>query len=98
MVDQESRWSVSAAGKFGHLGELKLCLVPEYAWDTLEIQSHYFESDYVAAQYAWILYRPWKTTRGYSYSILKRTFECSEQLGPRGRPDCCRQARRRFEQ
>ena len=93
MVDQESRWSVSAL-----LDGLKLCLLPEYAWDTLEIQSHYFESDYVAAQYAWILHRPWKTIRGYSYSLLKRTFECGEQLGPGGRPDCSRQARRRFEQ
>jgi hypothetical protein len=36
----------------------------------MEIQFCYTESDYVAAQTAWILHRPWKIIRGYWYSLL----------------------------
>ena len=52
MVDQESRLECEPVCKFGLLDGLKLCLVPEYAWDTMEIESRYVESDYVAGQYA----------------------------------------------
>jgi len=36
----------------------------------MEIQFCYTESDYVAAQNAWILHRPWKILRGYWFSLL----------------------------
>jgi hypothetical protein len=77
---------------------LKPCFVPEYAWATVKIQFHYLESDYVAAQYAWILHRPWKIIRGYWYLLLQRMFESRKQVRPGGRPVCGRQARRRFGQ
>ena len=64
---------------------LKLCLVPEYAWPTVETQFRYFQSAYVAAQYAWILHRPWQIIRGCRYSLLKRTFDFSEHVASEGR-------------
>lgn len=61
----ESRWSVSTVCKFGLLDALKLCLAPEYVWDTMETQFSLFRIGF-SAQYAWILHRPWKIMRGYS--------------------------------
>lgn len=65
---------------------------------TAETQFRYFESDYVAAQYASILHRPWKIIRRYRCSILKRTFDFSEHVASGGRLLCARRARRYFEQ
>ena len=95
MVDPESRWSVSIVCKFGLLDALKLCLAPEYAWDTMEMQSHHFESDLRhTTRGFWIALGKSEATRNHS---SKERFECSEQVGPGGRPVCGRQARRRFE-
>lgn len=96
MVDQESRWSMWTVCKFGLLDALKLCLAPEYAWDTMEMQSHHFESDlrHSTRGFCIALGKSYEATRNHS---SKERFECSEQVGPGGRPVCGRQARRRFE-
>lgn len=36
----------------------------------MDLQFRWSESDYLAAQYAWILHRPWLIIRGYWYSLL----------------------------
>ena len=79
-------------------GRLKLRLVPEYAWPTVETQFRYFQSDYDAARYAWILHRPWQIIQGCRYSVLKTTFDFSEQVASGGRPLCASRVCGYFEQ
>lgn len=96
MVDQKSRWSVSIVRKFGLRDGLKLCLAPEYAWDTMQMQSPDFESDlrHSKCGFCIALGKSSEATRNHS---AKERLECSEQVGPGGRPVCGRPARRRFE-
>jgi hypothetical protein len=64
MGPQNENWHIAA------IPGLKICHVREYALTRMEIQFCYTESDYVAAQNAWILHRPWKIIRGYWFSLL----------------------------
>lgn len=80
-------WTVC---KFGPLDALKLCLGPEYAWDTMEMQSHHFESDlgHSTRGFCIALGESSEATRNHS---SKERFECSEQVRP-GRAARLRQA------
>jgi hypothetical protein len=67
-----SGYPVSKSGK-SHTAfcfDLKSRVPPTYAQTHMEIQFRCTESDYVAAQNAWILHRPLKIVRGYWYSLL----------------------------